>query len=147
MQYLSRSKPRGCSGYCLHLLISVQLSVTPQASCRPRAGQLVSLPDSFSPAKQENWSTVQLHGNILKVNTIKTPNHEFFKVEENRRGCLEPQFCQLPLPTKLSNGMTAHNKKKGFSYHRAMPFPKHKLYNTRTLQQHVCVSAVQVELV
>lgn len=28
-------------------------SVTPQASCRPQAGQLVSLSDSFSPAKQE----------------------------------------------------------------------------------------------
>lgn len=28
-------------------------SDTPQASCRPQAGQLDSLSDSFSPAKQE----------------------------------------------------------------------------------------------
>lgn len=101
----------------------------------------------FHLQNRNDWRTVQLHGNILKVNTIKTPNHEFYKVEENRRGCLEPQFCQFPLPTKISNRMTAHDKKKDLATNRAMPFPKHKLYNTRTLQQHVCVSAVQVELV
>lgn len=101
----------------------------------------------FHLQNRNNWNTVQFHGNIMKVNTINIPNHKFYKVEENRRGCLEPQFCQLPLPTKLSNGMTAHDKKRDLATNRAMPFPKHKLYKTRTLQQHICVNAVQVELV
>jgi len=104
----------------------------------------MSLP-VFHLQNRNNWSTVQLHGNIMKVNTIKVPNYKFYIVKENRRGCLELKFCQLPLPTKLSNGMTAHDKKRDLA--GDMLFPKGKLYNTRTLQQHICVSAVQVKLV
>lgn len=45
--------PTAALATSLHWLISAQLSDTPQASCRPQAGQFASLSDSFSPAKQE----------------------------------------------------------------------------------------------